>query len=498
MNNRKLNRQAMDIAGNLTEQFCRMFSKTRIILFFFILTGITSGLAQDSGNGKTQQLTVQLRGVYDAKVSVSAYSKGKYQAPFSETPDVTGTVQVSIPGECLPGQFLLRMDYRKKAEDQPYPAEFVFFMNNHDLELKLNPLNLRPDSIDFGNDDENPVYYGFLKGNEERRQQLILLEQVLAGYDSPGSQFYKIAKEEFERRRVSYNKWISQQKVQYKGLFVNRLFAFHKVIPLRWDVPVEQQLKEQALHYFDEINLDDELLVKTQAFDDFLNSYVAMFGRHVRNEAERDSMFTQAGRIACSRAAQGHPKVYGWVVDYFYSGYETYAISSGMKMLEQHIKNPNCLTSKKQEIVRRLEGMEKLVEGAVAPSFEAELANGMQVRFNGISKDKTYGLLVFYESDCSHCKELLQGMKTWYEKPESSVWFDVISIAVDDDQEKWKKYHQQQNYKWTDVWAPGGINSKISNDYYILSTPVMYLVDKQMKVLGMPKSVIEIEKFLNQ
>lgn len=498
MNNRKLNRQAVDIAGNLTEQFCRMFSKSRIFLFLFILTGITSGLAQNSGSRKALQLTVQLRGVYDAKVSVSAYGNGKYQAPFSEIPDVKEKVQISIPEEHLPGQFLLRMDYRKKAEDQPYPAEFVFFMNKHDLALKLNPLNLRPDSIDFGNDDENPVYYGFLKGNEERRQQLVLLEQVLGGYDSPGSQFYKIAKEEFEKRRVGYNIWITLQESQHKDLFVSRLFAFLKVIPLRWDVPAEEQLKDQARHYFDEINLGDELLVKTQAFSDFLNGYVAMFGRHVRNETERDSMFTRAGRMACSRAALGHPKVYGWVVDYFYSGYETYGITSGMKMLEKHIQNPNCLTSKKQEIVRRLEGMEKLVEGAVAPSFEAELANGMQVRFNGISKDKSYGLLIFYESDCSYCKELIQGMKTWYGKPENSAWFDVITVAVDDDQEKWKKYNLQQNYKWTDVWAPGGVNSKVSRDYYILSTPVMYIVDKQMKVMAMPKNVEQIEKFLNQ
>ena len=488
----------MEINTNWSEQFNRRFTKNRIILLsvLFILAG--TGFAQDSGNTKMQQLTVQLRGVYDAKISVSAYGKGKYQAPFSETADVTGKVQINIPGEYLPGQFLLRMDYRKKIEDQPYPAEFVFFMNNHDVELKLNPLNLRPDSIDFGNDDENPVYYGFLRGNDERRQQLVLLEQVLAGYDSPGSQFYKITKEEFEKRRISYNKWITQQQDQYKGLFVSRLFDFHKIISLRWDVPAEQQLEEQALKYFDEVNLNDELLVKTQAFDDFLNNYVAMFGRHVRNEAERDSFFTHAGRLACQKASQGHPKVYGWMVDYFYRGYETYAISSGMKMLENHIHDPRCLTAKKQEIIRRLEGMTKLTIGAVSPTFDAEMVNGMQVHFKGISNEKNYGLLVFYDSDCTHCTELLQNIRNWHSQAENSVWFDVITISVDQDREKWKTFHHKENYLWTDLWAPGGVNSQVSNDYYILSTPVIYIIDKEMKIAATPDNLKGIESFLNE
>lgn len=487
----------MDIIGNSRKQFFSLFNKIIIILLGVLIFPV-KGLAQDLGSNKSQQLTIQLHGVYDAKISVSAYSNGMYSAPFSETPQVTGKIQINIPGEYLPGQFLLRMDYRKKVEDQPYPAEFVFFMKNHDLELKLNPLSLQPDSIDFGNDDENPAYFEFLKANDVHRQQLILLEQVLVGYDSRGNQFYEITKDEFEKRRVEYNRWIEQQELKYEGLFVSRLFAFNKIPRLEWDLPAEQQFLKQASQYFDEINLGDALLVKTQAFDDFMNKYIAMFGRLVTNEAERDSMFTQAGRIACSKASKGHPIVYGWVVDYFYRGYETYGISSGMKMLEEHINNPNCLTSKKQEIIRRLEGMEKLVEGTPAPPFEVELMNGMQVRFKGISKDKSYGLLVFYESGCSHCIELLHEIQTWYEKDKSSAMFDVISIAVDDDRQIWKNFHLQQNYKWTDVWAPGGINSKVSNDYYILSTPAIFIVDKEMKIAATLESFKEIESFLKK
>lgn len=476
-----------------------MINKNIIIILgiFFIMIGIKQSLAQEAIVREMSQVTLHLRGVHDAKVSVSAYVNGNYSPPLKEIPDVTGTVQLSIPAEYLPGQFLLRMDYRQKAEDQPYPAEFVFFMNNHDLELGINPLYIRPDSIDFGNDDENPAYFSFQSENGVRRQQLALLEQLLAGYDSRTGRFFKATEEEFEKRRIQYNQWIAEQEQKDKRLFVSRLIAFQKVNPVTWNLSARQHLQEQALRYFDQINLQDALLLRVQAFNDYLNSYISLFGTQIRNEQQRDSMFTEAGRIACEKASQGDPKVYGWIVDFFYRGYETYGISSGIKMLEQHIQNPRCLTSKKLEIIRRLEGMEKLRPGAEAPSFEAEMANGMQVRFNGISKDKSYGLLLFYDSDCSHCKELLQELKTWIVKPQNGVWFDAITIAVDQVREKWKSFHDQENYPWTDVWASGGINSKVANDYYILSTPVIYIIDKQMKVMAMPQNIKEIDKFLN-
>ena len=96
--------------------------------------------------------------------------------------------------------------------------------------------------------------------------------------------------------------------------------------------------------------------------NEFMNGYMGLFGLRATTVELRDSLFTEAGRLACEMASAGHPKVYGWMADYFFNGYETYNITAGLKMLEQHISNPRCMTSKKQEIARRLEGIKKLVQ----------------------------------------------------------------------------------------------------------------------------------------
>lgn len=470
-------------------------SQAAVLSLLFLVLFQTQGMSQPEFGSKS--LVVAIKGVFDSKLTVTPYENGRYASPIKEIPNVKDAAVFSIPQDKLPGQFLLRMDYRQNEGDQPYPSEFTFFMSDKDLSIEINPLQTTPDSINFGNDRENPTYFEFAMGDGAQRQQLALLEQLLLGYDSPNSSFYKQAVSEFEKRRKKYNQWVTSFQEKNKDLYVSHFFQFQKVPASNWDVAPDHRIAEQASHYFDEVDLNDVLILKTQAFDNFIANYMRLFGERATTLELRDELFTEAGRIACEKASQGHPTVYGWMVDYYYQGYESYDITAGIKMLEQHIQNPNCLTSKKQEIVRRLEGMQVLVEGSVAPAFDAEMSNGMKVHFAGISDDKDYGLLIFYDSTCGHCKELLRDLKTWYGKSENRVWFDVISIAVDDDRSQWRQYHTKENPLWTDIWTPGGINSQACKDYYILSSPVMFIVDKEQKILATPTSVEEINRFLN-
>jgi hypothetical protein len=48
------------------------------------------------------------------------------------------------------------------------------------------------------------------------------------------------------------------------------------------------------------------------------------------------------------------------MVDYFYKGFESNNIPDGTKVLKPYLNDPNCLTSKRMEIERRLKGIETL------------------------------------------------------------------------------------------------------------------------------------------
>lgn len=469
-----------------------MLKKIQLLIAVLLSCATMRAMAQDCS------VTVTIRGVHDAKLSISKFSNGRYGQAFETVSDVSGQTVLRVPKSLLPGQFLLRMDYRKKETDNPYPSEFIFFLNKENIGLGINPLATQLDSIVFQNDNETPLYYSFMNENAAKKRQLALVGQVLESYNDRAGKFYKEAATEFEKQRVLYNKWIDEQTAMHRTSMVSHLFPIQKIGEKNWFDSVEKQALAQQNTYFDFVDLKDSTLLHFQDFSDFVTNYVSLFGMRVTNESLRDSLFTQAGRLACQKFSSGHPKLYGWVVDYFYRGYEGYNILPGINMLQQFINDPNCLTSKKQEIMKRLEGMKKLKIGAPAPAFEAEMFDGMKLRFDGVSKQKKYELVIFYESGCGHCNELLAKLANWYKIPENQIWVDIITVSVDDKRASWELAYQQNNFQWYNVWAPEGINSKAANDYYILSTPVIFIIDKEMKIQGMPVDMEGINRFFNQ
>ena len=50
---------------------------------------------------------------------------------------------------------------------------------------------------------------------------------------------------------------------------------------------------------------------------------------------------------------------------------------------------------------------------------------------------------------------------------------------------------------WTHLRAEEGARSKAATDYYILSVPVMILVDaKTMKIIGLPENMRQLNRLL--
>jgi len=456
-------------------------------------------LAMYGSNATARKLNVQIRGVYKSKVKLTPFNGLSFAVPLAVSDTLYSGEGTSffIPDSLLPGEFLLRFDFCAQKGDYPYPGELQLFINKEDITAYVNPQYLRGDSLILEGDRENRIWWQFGQESGMRQQQIALLGQLLEGYTYTDSKVWKQAALEFEKRRTEYNRWIDSVSMANQGLYVGHLFRFLYMRAVNWEAPPDERFLQQAAHWFDDFDFNDTLVLRSRQMNEYINGYMGLFGSRATTIELRDSLFTEAGRLACERASSGNPKVYGWITDYFYSGFETYNITTGLKMLEQHINNPRCQTSKKQEIARRLEGIKKLVPGVSVPNLSLHDAEGYEHLVDLKSGDKDYRLLVFYESDCSHCHDLLEELRTWYGKPENAVWFSIYTIALDDTQEKWEPVHKKNAFPWTDMYATGGVNSKAASDYYVLSTPNLFLIDKHGKLVNIPDTVHGLDVFLN-
>lgn len=473
----------------------------RQFLGFFLL--MVASQSSVSVFGQNVSLTIHLRGVSESKISLLPLSGPKQ---FKSIVEVLGiknreTATLNIPEEFLPGEFVMRFDYKDKPESTPYPSEKQILIGNQSLELWVHPMYVNnPDSTWFSMDEkENAAFARFNEENSRQKQKIGLLQQFLMEYDQPESEFYQQGKQEYETRREAYNKWIDSSAMEDSKLFASSLYRFSYLPPISFEGNEQDRLFSLIAHYFDGIDFNDHIIIKTAQMNEWMNGYVNLHGQMATSIALRDSLIPAAAYKAVEKTKTGHPLVYGWMVDYFYRGFEANNIPQGMKVLEPYLNDPNCLTTKRMEIERRLKGMESLVVGANAPEIIMNDKDNQAFQLSTFTQSGNYILLLFWSADCSHCEETLNSLYSWYQKPENKEKLSVVAISLDESDteiQAWK-LKVPQLAGWEHLRAAAGINSKVASDYFILATPVMILVDANTKkIVSLPSNFSQFEQRL--
>ncbi len=472
---------------------------TRIITIFWL-----NVLLFGSVQAKDKSLTIYLRGVYESKISLLSLTGPNALKSIAIVESVKNgeatILQVSMDN--LPGEFVLRFDYKENAASTPYPSEKRIVIYNQDLKLWVHPIYCNnTDSTWFQNDErENTTYDRFLQENGRNKQMLGLIQNFLLNYDNPNSSFYHEGITEYEKRRVTYNQWIAEQTNQYKALFVSNLFGFELVPQIDWKGNEGDRKRSLRDNYFDGMEFSDSLLIKTSILKEWMDGYVNLYGELATTVALRDSLFTLAGKIAIEKAHTGNPKVYGWMVDYFFNGFESYNIEKGIKMLQQYLDDPNCLTTKRQEINKRLQGIETMVPGAIAPNIIMSDAQNKPFELNAYQTDDIYILLLFWSADCNHCTETAGELNSWYHNTEVQALLDIVAISLDETENEIRAWQQKKEElrDWIHLRAEEGVRSKVAGDYYILGIPVMILVDARTKeIIALPENTEQLDDLLN-
>ena len=446
-------------------------------------------------------ILVHLRGIYESNISLLSLSGGKVFKPIVEVKGIKNgeLARLIVLKDYLPGEFVLRFDYKEKNTSSPYPSEKNIYINQQDLELWVNPMfSNKADSTWFQKDEtENAAFVLFSSENGKQKEKLGLLQNFLLNYDDQKSKFYKEGITEYEKRRNNYNVWIANRWQQDKSLFVSSLYHFQYVPQIPWEGNETDRMKSLINHYFDGIDFNDPQMVKTSQMNKWMDTYVNLNGQLCTTQALRDSLIPAAGKKAIEKARLGHPLVYGWMVDYFYRGFESNNIPAGMKVLEPYLDDPDCLTTKRLEIEKRLKGMKTLVPGSRAPEIAMNDTEGNKFELSTFYAGTNYLLLIFWSAGCSHCMEMVEKLYPWQQQPEIGEKMKVIAINLDETEPEIKAWEKQlETLKgWKHLHAADGVRSKVAGDYFVLATPVMVLIDAKAKtIVSLPDNPEELKK----
>lgn len=463
-------------------------------IFIFGWIVLSPSVAQES-----RILIVHLRGVPESKISVMPLTGARAFKPITDASAVKNgsTAYLVVPKEFLPGEFMLQFDSRKDPSDKTAPLQKNIFINNQDLDIRINPLYAaNPDSVSFQPGElENNAFAQFSKQHEKMKLQLAVLHDFLLKYEAKQSGFYLQGLKEFEQQRVAFNQSIDTARKKDKNLFVSSLYQLNYVPQTPFTGTEPEIIRDIIQHYFDGIDFRDTLMIKATQIIKWMDSYMNLHGRLSTTVALRDSIFPAAAVSTIEKAKKGHPLVYGWMVDYFYRGFESNNYLAGIKVLETYTNDPNCLTTKRLQIEKRLKGMESLSVGTKAPNIVLKDAAGNLFDLSKAQMGAAQTLLLFYSAGCSHCTDLIKELKLWFDGLPASTRPVVIAISLDDNETYIKSWEQLITGlpDWKHLRAEG-INSPVANDYFLLSTPVMILLDSKTKeILALPSSFSELK-----
>ena len=129
--------------------------------------------------------------------------------------------------------------------------------------------------------------------------------------------------------------------------------------------------------------------------------------------------------------------------------------------------------------------------------------------------DAKYTLLVFYAPDCGHCKKVLPKIKKVIDsltsKPQilskhKQIDAKVYAVQTEFDKEAWIKFIEEYKIEdWTNVCDiqtdPDGNPAASSNwrdEYDIYSTPVIYILDEDKKILAKRIDFSQISKVIKR
>ncbi|OGU84861.1 MAG: hypothetical protein A2W11_12185 [Ignavibacteria bacterium RBG_16_35_7] len=261
------------------------------------------------------------------------------------------------------------------------------------------------------------------------------------------------------------------------------------------EIPFDKQLTFLKSHALDNVNFYDADLIYTDAFTNKTIEHLNYY-RNPQLPLELLEKEFNAAVDSILNKAKVNNIVYQHVVGYLLDGFKKFGFDNVLNYIVENyvIKDDLCLDQKLTAALdKRIEQSKKFKVGVIVPNIVIPDLSGLVIELYKIKSEKL--LIVFYASWCQHCQTLLPQINEFY-KSQKEKKFEVLAISIDTSKTDWLNFVKNNNLNnWINACDLEGWEGKATIDYFIYATPTMFLIDKEKKLIGMPKTIEEIKSF---
>lgn len=470
-----------------------IFSAGMLLSVFMLAQTKNTEFKQNTG----YNISVTIKGYPNQKLYMGYYFGNKQYLRDSGVTDAKGKI-VLKGKEPLEGGFYLIASANKT----------LLF----DFVVTEQQFNIETDTADFlenmkiTGSKENEIFFDYSKFTTKLGKKAILLEQQIQQAETENN------KQKAELLRAEYRKMLEDLKTKRESIMQQHPSALiAKVFKIMNEISVPEppknekgeiidsnfQYKYYYNHYFDNFDWADERIVRTpvfhKKFEDFMLKLTPQIPDSIISSADRVLKMAEVGKENFKYCLfwitnhyetseyMGMDKIFVHMVDNYYAKNKAFWIDETLLFK---------MKDRADQIRNNLLG----VYGKNLTMLDS--AHTYQSLYNSKAK---FTVLIFYDATCHKCKEEMPKLKELYNDLNASIkkekYLDVYAVSLTANPDEWLKYMREMKFKWTNVYDPKN-ETNFRRLYDVYSTPVIYLMDTDKKIIAKRLGVEQIKSFL--
>ena len=471
-------------------------------LFFSLLIGLMIQANSLCAQGYDIKVTVPK--MANKQVLLANYFEGKVYSVDTAKLDANGYGAFKKTDKKLArGMYLLLFSSSNFAD--------LIIGDNQNFSIKTDTINVLQNMV-FQGSPENQAFLDFQKFMSSQNTKTKKISEAFKKETNQKSpEVLKKYNEQFDQANKDVRAYISNLSKQYPGsaLATFASFTLSTEIPdFSKEVPEGTKDRDMEIrrkgyfyakaHYWDNTNLKDSTLLRTpnnmfkNKLDEYFNNMVMQHPDSVSKECVKLIEKTRSSKA-----------MFRYLVSYCFN-YTLENKIMGMDAAFVYIAKKYYLSGQADWVNK--ESRDKIEREVILTQYNLIGMKAQDLKMPTLDGDLVslyetkapFTLLVFWETDCGHCKKQVPLIKTQLLDKFKPHGFKVFAVHTQNKKEAWEEFiTKHELFDFVQCWDPHGQNG-YRVYYHIESTPMIYLLDKDKKIIGKKLDMDQLEGMLIQ
>ena len=258
-------------------------------------------------------------------------------------------------------------------------------------------------------------------------------------------------------------------------------------------------------HFWDGVNFMDGRLVRTPVFEKKLNYYLNAYV-----QPEGDSIIHEFNWMMA--LGRNDPEMFQYLIGYFVDNYFNPKIMGQDKVFvhvyEKYFatKQVTWLTEKQMKQIED-RAMMLIANQLGEPAADMDFVDTAGKTKSLYSQGGTFTVVVFWDPNCGHCKTEIPRLDSLYRASWKNKDVNIYAVmTAETSLADWKPFIDKNAVGWVHVHQTPAMKAEEEKNklpnyhqlYDVRTTPTMFLIDKQKRIIAKNLSLEDLNKVLEQ